>query len=133
MKYRFCAAMLLAALAISMLTGCAAAGQAVNQAGSAVESGIQAAGQLATGPLAATAPTRSRIRIEPIGEEKATEIALKHTGFTKEQVTKLRVEYDYDNGRPIYEVDFHLGGYEYDYEIDAELGEILSFDRDLED
>lgn len=132
MKYRFCAA-LVAALVISMLTGCAAAEQAADQAGAAVESGIQAAGRLATGPLAATAPTRSRIQIEPIGEEKATEIALKHAGFAKEQVTSLHVEYDYDNGRPIYEVDFHQGGYEYDYKIDAELGEIIAFDRDMED
>ena len=133
MKHRFCITLLLTALAIFTLTGCATAEQVADQAGSAVESGIQAAGDLATGPLAATAPTRSRIRIEPIGEEKAAEIALKHAGFTKEQVTKLRVEYDYDNGMPEYEVDFHQGGYEYDYRINAELGEILSFDKDLED
>lgn len=133
MRKYFCAA-LLAALVISLLTGCStAAGQTVRRAGDAIESGIQAAGELATGPLAATAPTRSRIQIEPIGEEKAAQIVLAQAGFTKEQVTKLRVEYDYDNGRPIYEVDFHQGGYEYDYKIDAELGEIIAFDRDLED
>lgn len=133
MRKYFCAA-LLAALVISLLTGCStAAGQTVRQAGDAIESGIQAAGELATGPLAATAPSRSRIQIEPIGEEKAAQIVLAQAGFTKEQVTKLRVEYDYDNGRPIYEVDFHQGGYEYDYKIDAELGEIIAFDRDLED
>ena len=133
MRIRFCAALLLAVLAVSMFTGCAAAGQMVDQAGAAVESGIQAAGELTTGPLAATASTRSRIQIEPIGEEKAAEIALNHAGFTKEQVTKLRVEHDYENGRPQYEVDFHQGGYEYDYEIDAELGEIISFDKDFDD
>jgi uncharacterized membrane protein YkoI len=133
MKHRFCITLLLTALAIFTLTGCATAEQVADQAGSAVESGIQAAGDLATGPLAATAPTRSRIRIEPIGEEKAAEIALKHAGFTKEQVTKLRVEYDYDNGRPIYEVDFHQGGYEYDYDIDATTGAIITSSYEVDD
>lgn len=61
---------------------------------------------------------------------EAEEIALKHSGFTREQVSWLRVSYEMDDGRHQYEVEFHQGPWEYSYEIDAETGEILSWERD---
>ena len=65
-----------------------------------------------------------------ISEEAAWQIALEHAGLTKDQVTRSRVELDRDDGRMEYEVEFHHGTVEYDYEIDAASGSILSFDRD---
>lgn len=62
---------------------------------------------------------------------EAEEIALNHAGLTKDQVTWLRAEYEIDNGRPQYEVEFHHGEWEYDYEIDAETGEVLGWSKDL--
>lgn len=70
---------------------------------------------------------------ERLTEAEATDIALKDAGLTKDQVTRLRAEFDYDDGRPEYEVDFHHDGWEYDYEIHAETGKILSRDKDRED
>ena len=43
-----------------------------------------------------------------------------------------RVERDNDDGRAVYEVEFYSGNTEYDYEISAETGEILSYDSDIE-
>lgn len=62
-----------------------------------------------------------------IGLEVAKEAALKHAGVSSSQVTFLEAEYDYDDGRMVYEVEFHVKGTEYDYEIDAQTGEVVKY------
>ena len=61
--------------------------------------------------------------------EEAQNIALAHAGLTQDQVQYLRTEYEVDQGVPQFEVEFHYDGWEYDYEISAETGEILSQSR----
>lgn len=68
-----------------------------------------------------------------ISEEKAKSIALEHAGFKESEVKFLHVELDYDDGVLRYEVDFRQGNYEYDYDIDANTGKILSYDKDIDD
>ena len=81
------------------------------------------AGQTTGGQAAATAVT----------EEQARETALSHAGLTADQVTFVRSELDRDDGRLMYDVEFYTSDYkEYDYEIDAATGEILSYDYDAE-
>lgn len=65
-----------------------------------------------------------------ITKEEAQSIALEHAGLTADQVTYLRTEYEIDDGVPQYEVEFHHDRWEYDYEIHAETGDVLSYDRD---
>lgn len=65
-----------------------------------------------------------------ITEAEAKAIALKHAGFTEDQVTYLRADYEIDDGVPQYEVSFHQNGREYDYEINAEDGTVISFDKE---
>ena len=36
-------------------------------------------------------------------------------------------------GRKIYEVTFYKDGYEYEYDIDAESGKVLKFEKELDD
>ena len=67
-----------------------------------------------------------------IGEAKAKQIALKHANLKESDVTFVRVHLDKDDGRYEYEVEFYKDSVEYDYDIDAFTGEILSFDRDAE-
>lgn len=67
-----------------------------------------------------------------IGEAKAKEIALNHAGVSASNASFLFVEADYDNGRKVYEVEFYSGNKEYDYEIDASTGSIVSYDYDAE-
>ena len=67
-----------------------------------------------------------------IGEAKAKEIALSHAGLNTAQVTFLRAVLDYDDGRAEYDVEFWSGSKEYDYEIDAATGAVLSYDGDRE-
>ncbi len=101
-------AMLLAVLVLVGLPGCSTAADAV------------AAARDADTAAAATAITK----------EQAQRIALEHAGFTADQVQYLHTEYDVDNGRAEFEVEFDQGRWEYTYEIDAQTGQILSSQRD---
>lgn len=65
-----------------------------------------------------------------ISEEEAQRIVLEHAGLKADQVKGLRTEYDVDDGVPEYDVEFRYDGWEYEYEIHAETGEIRSYDRD---
>jgi len=68
-----------------------------------------------------------------IGEEKAKEIALKKAGITEDEADRLKVTLDRDDGFWEYEVEIRVGRTEYDAEIDAETGEILKWEVDLDD
>ncbi len=68
-----------------------------------------------------------------IGSNRAKEIALEHAGFTAADVVGIQVEMDYEHGVMVYEVDFYADAYEYDYDINAETGEVVKNDRELED
>ena len=65
-----------------------------------------------------------------IGEEKAKQVALGDAGVLASNAQRLKVNFDFDNGRGEYEVDFNVGKTEYDYEIDAVTGVILDKDVD---
>ena len=69
-----------------------------------------------------------------ITAQQAQEIALNHTGLTADQVTLLRCALDREDGRQVYDVEFYNSAsyIEYDYEIDASSGDILSYDFDVE-
>ena len=64
-----------------------------------------------------------------IGEAKARSIALaKITGASERNVTKLKL--DYDDGRWQYEGEIIFGSFEYEFEIDAFTGKILSWEQE---
>ena len=67
------------------------------------------------------------------GREAAIEAALNHAGLTEGEVNRIRCEKDYDDGREIYDVEFHKGNYEYNYDIDASTFRVLDWDRDYDD
>ena len=68
-----------------------------------------------------------------ITEAKAKSIALAHAGLAESQVSRMKVQLDRDDGLIVYEVDFHNGRTEYEYEIDANTGSILKADIDYDD
>lgn len=77
-----------------------------------------------------TVAATPRSRTAAVTQEQAQEIALAHAGVTADQVDRLHTEYELEDGIPRFEVRFDLGSWEYDYEINAETGEIISYDRD---
>ena len=43
------------------------------------------------------------------------------------------MELDKEKGKTVYEVDFEVGSYEYEYEIDAYSGEIVKHEKEYDD
>ncbi len=68
-----------------------------------------------------------------ISRDKAISIALSHAGFSASAVTELECEYDVERGKQLYEVSFKNGRTEYDYEIDANTGDILKSEKEIDD
>ena len=87
----------------------------------------------ADAPAAAPAQAPAQSAENRLTSEQARDIALRHAGLTANDVKGLRVEFDYDDGRPEYDVDFRSGGYEYEYEIHAETGDIITWDKEWDD
>lgn len=73
---------------------------------------------------------KSKPYSEEISEERAKELALSHAKV--KEADFIRVELDYDDGKKHWDLEFYKDGFEYDYEIAAESGEILSFSKEKE-
>ena len=65
--------------------------------------------------------------------DEAKEIALKHAGLTKDQVSFIETENEVDNGAEKYDIGFYYNGKEYDYEISAIDGKIIKYDNDIDE
>ena len=64
-------------------------------------------------------------------KDEALTNALEHAKLRKDQVDFVKkVELDYEHGRKVYEVKFYQGGFEYEFDIDAETGSVLKFEKD---
>lgn len=102
---------------------------AAAQTSGAQESSASAA---QTDDASASSAQQSTASSGAIDEAQARSIALEHAGVAESDAAFYRVERDSDDGRAVYEVEFYSGNTEYDYEISAETGEILSYDSDIE-
>ena len=128
------AIMLVIALLLTM-TGCGVAETArkLDAAEDKVEAKLDAAEDKVENALREAvppAPASPAAKDAALTAEQAQQIALDQAGFTADQVTRLRVEYEFDDGIPQYTVEFEQGDWEYEYEIHGETGNILSFDKD---
>ena len=86
---------------------------------------------LAAGAL--TAGMALNVGAAQISEARAKEIALKNAGVKEGDVSYINVKTDWEDGRQVYDVEFYTKDYrEYDYEISAWTGEIISRDYDAE-
>lgn len=69
-----------------------------------------------------------------ISLEKAKEIAINNAGIPNNNVSMLKEEYTTEDGVNKYDIEFFTNdNKEYDYEINANTGEIISYDNELED
>ncbi len=84
-----------------------------------------------TTPAATPATTPSTATY--ITQEAAKEVAFNHAGLTEADVTRVKIELDYDDGQAEYEVEFRVGQVEYEYEINAVTGSIICFEKDIDD
>jgi len=71
-------------------------------------------------------------KAKKISADRAKKIALGDARLAEKDVTFVKVELEFENNRLVYDVEFYSGNVEYDYEIDAANGAILSVDKDIE-
>lgn len=67
-----------------------------------------------------------------ITEEQAKQAAYQNANVAPADVTLLLAQLEYDDGRWKYEIEFYQNTTEYDYEIDAKTGAVLTFDQDTD-
>ena len=67
-----------------------------------------------------------------IGHKKALDIALKKAGVDRASATDMKYEFDCEKGVLIYEVSFRAGDYEYDYDINAYDGSVVSHEKEYD-
>ena len=65
-----------------------------------------------------------------IGVEAAKSAAFAHAGLDASQVTMGEVDFDYEDGRMVYELEFYADGAEYEYDIDASTGAVVKFSQE---
>lgn len=86
--------------------------------------------QQATKENKSVTPNNQNSNNSKITVEKAKEISLKHANLKDNQVVFDKTEMDYDNGVQVYDIEFHYNNVEYNYKIDANTGNILSYSQD---
>ena len=67
-----------------------------------------------------------------VTKESAKAIALAAAGVTEGEIREYEIELDRDNGVLHYDVEFKVGNVEYEYEIDAQTGDIRERDREID-
>ena len=70
---------------------------------------------------------------ELIGKQAAKDAALIHAGVKESEVRGLQWELDEEDGRWVYQVEFRIGQTEYEYEIDAQNGGVLTAQKEKAD
>ena len=83
-------------------------------------------------PATTAAQPKSNNASGDIGIEKANEIAISHAGLSSGSVSFVKAKLDTEDGVKVYDIEFYSGNVEYDYEINAATGAIVSFDQDIE-
>ncbi|MCM1118179.1 MAG: PepSY domain-containing protein [bacterium] len=66
-----------------------------------------------------------------ITEDMARKIALDYAGVVEKDAQYMESKLDYDDGRAVYEVEWHMGQTEFSCDVDAATGEVLSFEKDF--
>ena len=82
-------------------------------------------------PEVTAAPAPTKAEVSGISSEKAKQIALSHAGVGSANFTKVQL--DTEDGIRVYEIEFKVGNVEYDYDIDASTGAIVSSSSEIDD
>lgn len=79
--------------------------------------------------LAASRPDSAKY----IGVDRAKELAMQDAGVTAADAVFLKARLDIDDGKAEYDVEFYVGATEYDYDLNALTGAVVSKDLDADD
>ena len=80
-----------------------------------------------------TVSGNSSVNASYISAEKAKPTALSHAGVSESDIREYDIEMDREDGIVVYEIDFKSGNFEFDYEINAETGSIIKYEKEFDD
>lgn len=146
MKKKILAPMITAAFLAVSITACGSSSTGTqSQTGAASQSGItttsinSASGQtdVSSAAITPSVPTQAANSqsgsTSEITEDQAKQIAFDHAQVKEEDLTNLRVKKDFDDGVSVYEVDFQAANKQYEYDIKASDGQILTTDFEIDE
>ena len=137
---RLTVAAIITVVVAGVFTGCGNAGatqmnsatgttaESQNSQDAGTQSSAQSDDQNAAGT---TDQTGSNSGTQDIGEDAALQAALEAAGVSESDASRLRISKDRDDGRVVYEIRFDVDQTEYDYDVLASDGQILSSDVEL--
>ena len=94
--------------------------------------GVPYYGSVGTEAIGVAKKANKANKTKKISADKAKKIALGDAKLAEKDVTFVKVELELEDNRLVYDVEFYSGNVEYDYDIDAVSGAIVSADRDIE-
>lgn len=94
--------------------------------------GVPYYGSVGTEAVGVAKKANKANKTKKISADKAKKIALGDAKLAEKDVTLVKVELELEDNRLVYDVEFYSGNVEYDYDIDAVSGAIVSADRDIE-
>ncbi len=94
--------------------------------------GVPYYGSVGTEAVGVAKKANKANKTKKISADKAKKIALGDAKLAEKDVTFVKVELELEDNRLVYDVEFYSGNVEYDYDIDAVSGAIVSADRDIE-
>lgn len=94
--------------------------------------GVPYYGSVGTEAVGVAKKANKANKTKKISADKAKKIALGDAKLAEKDVTFVKVELELEDNRLVYDVEFYSGNVEYDYDIDAVSGVIVSADRDIE-
>lgn len=75
-------------------------------------------------------PVRTVNNSYSVTQAQAKAIALGHARIQEDNIQNFEIEIDAKSTQVVYEIQFHSGAYEYEYEVDALSGTIVKFERE---
>ena len=94
--------------------------------------GVPYYGSVGTEAVGVAKKANKANKTKKISADKAKKIAIGDAKLAEKDVTFVKVELEFENNRLVYDVEFYSGNVEYDYDIDAVSGAIVSADKDIE-
>lgn len=131
---RLTVAAIIAVMAVGVFTGCGNRGTAQMNSATAntaesQNSGTANSAQSDDQSTVGTADqSGTHSGAQDIGEDAALQAALEAAGIREAEASRVRVSMDRDDGRVVYDVRFDVDQTEYDYEVLASDGQIVSSD-----
>lgn len=94
--------------------------------------GVPYYGSVGTKAVGVAKKANKSNKAKKISSDKAKKIALGDAKLAEKNVTFVKVELEFEDNKLVYDVEFYSGNVEYDYDIDAVSGAIVSADKDIE-